>query len=131
MRPQANPLYLTACEVAAQLRVRPSTVRWLIRTQQLTAQRIAEEFLIDKSDLVAFIDAHTIRGHPEWRRRQLNGVKANGGRDGPLGCQVVDPGGGGGRVWWRGRHHDELGYADSAEGGEVGRGAVGEGHRHG
>ena len=62
MRPQANQLYLTTCEVAERLRVKPSTVRWLIRTQQLTAQRIAEEFLIEKSDLTAFIDAHTIRG---------------------------------------------------------------------
>ena len=61
MRPQANQLYLTTGEVAERLRVRPSTVRWLIRTQQLTAQRIAEEFLIEKSDLAAFIDAHIIR----------------------------------------------------------------------
>jgi excisionase family DNA binding protein len=69
MRPKANQLYLTTFEVAARLQVRPSTVRWLIRTHQLTAQRIAEEFLIEKSDLVAFIDAHTIRVHPkgvEW-----------------------------------------------------------------
>ena len=61
MKHQAHPLYLTTSEVAAQLRVRPSTVRWLIRTQQLTAQRIAEEFLIEKSDLAAFIDAHIVR----------------------------------------------------------------------
>jgi excisionase family DNA binding protein len=61
MKHQAHTLYLTTSEVAAQLRVRRSTVRWLIRTQQLTAQRIAEEFLIEKSDLAAFIDAHTIR----------------------------------------------------------------------
>ena len=66
MRPQAKPLYLTAGEVAAQLRVRPSTVRWLIRTQQLTAQHIAQEFLIEKSDLVAFIDAHTIGGQTTY-----------------------------------------------------------------
>ena len=64
MRPQANWLYLTTGEVAARLRVRPHTVRWLIRTQQLTAQRIGDEFLIEKSDLVAFIDAHTIHVHP-------------------------------------------------------------------
>jgi excisionase family DNA binding protein len=62
MRPQANGLYLTPGEVAAQLRVRPSTVRWLIRTQQLRAQRIADEFLIEKSDLAAFIEANTMRG---------------------------------------------------------------------
>jgi excisionase family DNA binding protein len=66
MRHQAHPLYLTTSEVAAQLRVRPSTVRWLIRTQQLIAHRVAEEFLIDKADLMAFIDAHIIRGHPEY-----------------------------------------------------------------
>lgn len=66
MKPQAKPLYLTPCEVAAQLRVRPSTVRWLIRMRQLTAQRIADEFLIDSSDLAAFINAHTIRTRPEW-----------------------------------------------------------------
>jgi excisionase family DNA binding protein len=71
VRHQAHPLYLTTSEVAARLRVRPSTVRWLIRTQQLTAQRIAEEFLIDKSDLVAFIDAHIIRGHPECEDRGI------------------------------------------------------------
>lgn len=64
MRPEANQLYLTTREVAARLQVRPSTVRWLIRTQQLTAQRIAEEFLIEKSDLAAFIEAHTIRVNP-------------------------------------------------------------------
>jgi excisionase family DNA binding protein len=64
MMPRANRLYLTTGEVAAGLRVRPHTVRWLIRTQQLTAQRIGEEFLIERSDLAAFIDAHTIHAHP-------------------------------------------------------------------
>jgi excisionase family DNA binding protein len=64
MKPQANRLYLTAGEVAARLRVRTRTVRWLIRTQQLSAQRIAEEFLIEESDLAAFIAAHTISPHP-------------------------------------------------------------------
>jgi hypothetical protein len=39
-------------------------VRWLIRTQQLIAQRIAEEFLIEESDLAAFIAAHTVSPHP-------------------------------------------------------------------
>jgi hypothetical protein len=65
MKPQADRLYLTAGEVAARLRVRPCAVKWLIRTQQLTAQRIDEEFLIELSDLAAFIDAHTISPHPE------------------------------------------------------------------
>lgn len=60
MRPRANRLYLTTREVAARLRVSPRTVRWLIRTQQLPAQRIAEEFLIEESDLSAFINANTI-----------------------------------------------------------------------
>ena len=64
MKPQADRLYLTTGEVAALLRVRPHTVRWLIRTQQLTAQRIGDEFLIEKSDLTACIDAHTIHAHP-------------------------------------------------------------------
>jgi excisionase family DNA binding protein len=64
MKPQADRLYLTTGEVAARLRVRPHTVRWLIRRQQLTAQRIGEEFLIEVSDLVAFIDAHIIRARP-------------------------------------------------------------------
>jgi excisionase family DNA binding protein len=64
MKPQADRLYLTTGEVAALLRVRPHTVRWLIRTQQLTAQRIGDEFLIEKSDLAACIDAHTIHAHP-------------------------------------------------------------------
>jgi excisionase family DNA binding protein len=64
MKPQANRLYFTTGEVAARLRVRPRTVRWLIRTRQLSAQRIAEEFLIEESDLAAFIDAHTVSPHP-------------------------------------------------------------------
>jgi hypothetical protein len=46
-------------------------VRWLIRTRQLTAQYIAQEFLIEKSDLVAFIEANTIRGHPERGDREI------------------------------------------------------------
>lgn len=66
MEPQANRLYLTTREVAARLRVSRRTVRWLIRTQQLSAQRIAEEFLIEESDLSAFIDANTVFPRPEW-----------------------------------------------------------------
>jgi excisionase family DNA binding protein len=73
MRPQAKPLYLTTNEVAAHLRVRPSTVRWLIRTQQLTAQHVAEEFLIEKSSLDAFIDANTIRAHTPREDGESNG----------------------------------------------------------
>jgi excisionase family DNA binding protein len=65
MKPQPDRMYLTGGEVAAQLRVSPRTVRWLIRTQQLAAHRIAEEFLIEGSDLAAFIDAHTILARPE------------------------------------------------------------------
>jgi hypothetical protein len=65
MKPKATGLYLTTGEVAARLRVRPSAVRWLIRTQQLIAQRIDEEFLIEASDLAAFINAATISPHSE------------------------------------------------------------------
>jgi excisionase family DNA binding protein len=65
MKPQANRLYLTTGEVAAQLRVGPRTVRRLIHTQQLTAQRIGDEFLIEKSDLAAFIKAHIILARPD------------------------------------------------------------------
>jgi excisionase family DNA binding protein len=65
MKPQANRLYLTTGEVAAQLRVGPRTVRQLIHTQQLTAQRIGDEFLIEKSDLAAFIAAHIILARPD------------------------------------------------------------------
>jgi len=65
MRPQADRMYLTTGEVAAQLRVSPRTVRWLIRTRQLTAERIGDEFLIDGSGLAAFIEANTIPAHPE------------------------------------------------------------------
>jgi excisionase family DNA binding protein len=65
MKPRANGLYLTTGEVAARLAVRPRAVKWLIRTQQLTAQRVNEEFLIELSDLAAFIDAHTIARHRE------------------------------------------------------------------
>jgi excisionase family DNA binding protein len=66
MKPPANRLYLTTGEVAARLRVSRRTVRWLIRTQQLTAQRIAEEFLIEESDLAAFIEAHAVSPHLDW-----------------------------------------------------------------
>lgn len=66
MEPSANRLYLTTREVAARLRVSPRTVRRLIRTQQLSAQRIAEEFLIEESDLAAFIDANTVSPPPGW-----------------------------------------------------------------
>jgi excisionase family DNA binding protein len=67
MEPRANRLYLTTREVAARLRVSCRTVRWLIRTQQLSAQRIADEFLIEESDLAAFINAHTFSPPPQWR----------------------------------------------------------------
>jgi excisionase family DNA binding protein len=63
MKPHANRLYLTTLEVAARLRVRPHTVRWLIRTRQLRAERISDEYLIEAADLFAFIDAHTIQAH--------------------------------------------------------------------
>lgn len=65
MKPQGNQTYLTPGEVAARLRVSPRTVRELIRRQQLTAQRIGEEFLIERSDLAAFIDANTVAAHPD------------------------------------------------------------------
>jgi excisionase family DNA binding protein len=72
MKPQADRLYLTTGEVAALLRVRPHTVRWVIRTRQLTAQRIGDEFLIEESDLAAFIDAHTIHAHPNAKAARSN-----------------------------------------------------------
>ena len=74
MKPQVNRLYLTTGEVAARLRVSPRTVRWLIRTQQLSAQRICEEFLIGGSDLAAFILTHTVPAQPD--------AKAAGSDDG-------------------------------------------------
>lgn len=67
MKPQADRLYLTTAEVAAQLRVGPRTVRWLIRTQQLRAHLVGEEFLIEGSDLATFIEAHTVAANPEWK----------------------------------------------------------------
>ena len=66
MKPRATQRYLTTDEVAAQLRVRPRTVRRLIDMQQLTALRIGGEFLIEKSDLAAFIRAHTIPAQPGY-----------------------------------------------------------------
>jgi excisionase family DNA binding protein len=66
MKPQDNRRYLTTGEVAARLRVGPRIVRWLIRTEQLSAQRIADEFLIEESDLAAFIDTHTVAPPPQW-----------------------------------------------------------------
>lgn len=65
MKP-TNRLLYTVNEAAARLSVRPRTVRWLIRTQQLTAQRIGQELLIESPDLTAFIDAYTVPAHPEW-----------------------------------------------------------------
>ena len=67
MKPQGNRLYLTTGEVAARLRVSPRTVRSLIRTQQLTAQRIGEEFLIEGSDLAMFIDVNTVTVRPDGK----------------------------------------------------------------
>lgn len=66
MKPQDNRLYLTTGEVAARLRVSSRMVRWLIRTRQLSAQRIADEYLIEVSDLAAFIGAHIVAPRPEW-----------------------------------------------------------------
>ncbi|HXT92537.1 MAG TPA: helix-turn-helix domain-containing protein [Trebonia sp.] len=66
MKPRANRLYLTTGEVAARLAVNPRAVKWLIRTQQLVAQRINEEFLIEVSDLAAFITANTVTPHPKF-----------------------------------------------------------------
>jgi len=66
MRPRTNRLFLTAGEVAARLRVRPCTVRWLIRTGQLVAQRVDEEFFIEVADLAAFIEAHTVTPRPGY-----------------------------------------------------------------
>jgi excisionase family DNA binding protein len=63
MKPHAKR-YLTTRELAGRLRVSPRTVRWLIRTQQLTAHRIAEEYLIEESDLAAFIESHTVPAQP-------------------------------------------------------------------
>jgi len=65
MKPRANALYLTTGEVAARLAVNPRAVKWLIRTEQLIAQRIDVEYLIEVSDLAAFIDANTIRPRPK------------------------------------------------------------------
>jgi len=70
MEPRANQHYLTTREVAAQLRLSQRTVRRLIRARQLTARRIGAEWLIDKSDLAAFIDAHTIPAQPGSARRE-------------------------------------------------------------
>jgi excisionase family DNA binding protein len=75
MGPQANRLYLTTREVAAQLRLSPRTVRRLIRAQQLTARRIGDEFLIDESDLAAFIDAHTIPAQPGCAGCESGGIE--------------------------------------------------------
>jgi excisionase family DNA binding protein len=66
MKPEGDRLYLTTSEVAARLRVSTRTVRWLIRTEQLSAERIADEFLIEESDLAAFIDANTIFPPQQW-----------------------------------------------------------------
>lgn len=66
MKPQANRLFLTTGEVAARLAVSTRAVKWLIRTQQLIAHRIDEEFLIEVSDLAAFIVAHTVTPRPKF-----------------------------------------------------------------
>ncbi len=65
MKPEADRL-LTIKEVAGRLRVKPRTVRWLIRKQQLKARRIGDYVLIDESAVIAFIEANTVPAHPEW-----------------------------------------------------------------
>jgi excisionase family DNA binding protein len=65
MQPTEDRL-LTIREVADRLRVKPRTVRWLIRNQQLTAQRIDPGTLIYESDLHAFIDANTVPALHDW-----------------------------------------------------------------
>lgn len=66
MNPHANRLLLTVRETAALLHVRTRTVRWLIREQQLKAQHVGDSFLIEETDLTAFIDAHTVPAYPGW-----------------------------------------------------------------
>lgn len=73
MKARADRQYLTTGEVAAQLRVSPRTVRSLIRTRELAAQRIGEEFLIEGSGLAAFIDAHTVAARTATHPRPWNG----------------------------------------------------------
>lgn len=68
MKPEANRL-LTINEVAGRLRVKPRTVRWLIRKQQITARRIGGYVLIDESAVTAFIEVNTVPAHPEWEGR--------------------------------------------------------------
>lgn len=64
MKPTNRLLYTV--KRGSRTAARPArTVRWLIRTQQLTAQRIGEELLIESSDLTAFIDAHTVPAIPQ------------------------------------------------------------------
>ncbi len=65
MKPGAARL-LTIDEAAGLLNVKPRTVRRLIRTQQITAQRIDADVLMDDSAVTAFIDANTAPAHPEW-----------------------------------------------------------------
>jgi hypothetical protein len=60
-----NDRLLTIWEVAELLRLRPDTVWWLIRKQQLTAQRIDSWTFVYESDLHAFIDANTVPAIPD------------------------------------------------------------------
>lgn len=72
MNPRPYRLYLTTAEVAARLRIRPRTVRRLIDMQQLTALRIGDEFLIEKSDLARFIDAHIVPAQPGYEGYKID-----------------------------------------------------------
>lgn len=83
---------LTAVEVAATLRVHPSTISRLVQSGALPAVRVGRRLLVDRADLDDFIgrqkaavSAPTTGGEvfdfDAWYRRQRNELR--GGQDAP------------------------------------------------
>lgn len=60
-----NPL-MTTRDVGEWFNVPPGYVRKLIHSGQLPAYFLAGEYLVESSDVRAYIAAHTIPANPDW-----------------------------------------------------------------
>ncbi|GAA5535145.1 helix-turn-helix domain-containing protein [Deinococcus aluminii] len=54
-------MLLNTFEAAEQLRIAPATLRWLIKSGELRAYRLARAFRIDSADLEAFLRERAAR----------------------------------------------------------------------
>lgn len=59
-----DPQFLTVAEVAAQLRVDPTTVRRWIAAGELPASRLGKNFRIAAADVDAFLDRSRVLAEP-------------------------------------------------------------------